>query len=175
MCFCSCLIFVAVVVLVSTINNKTFFLKKNQYRSPLCLHINHHHRHKYPLNEILYNNITERYKLEGLIETVYLLTMQFLPTNNQWKAMLLYYRVNKLQKILVTAWRRRKRLTVAGFFLNMKTDQKTSFLYNIFIDLLFWTDNRLIWYLVKCTSSVRFKENKFKTPISFHRTQTQIW
>lgn len=42
--------------------------------------------------------------------------MQFLPTNNQWKAMLLYYRVNKLQKILVTAWRRRKRLTVAGFF-----------------------------------------------------------
>lgn len=59
--------------------------------------------------------------------------------------MLLYYRVNKLQKILVTAWRRRKRLTVAGFFLlNMKTDQKTLFLYNIFIDLLFWTDNRLI-------------------------------
>lgn len=115
-CFCSCLIFVVVVVLVSTINNKTFFFKKNQYRSPLCLHINHHHRHKYPLNEILYNNITERYKLEGLIETVYLLTMQFLPTNNQWKAMLLYYRVNKLQKILVTAWRRRKRLTVAGFF-----------------------------------------------------------
>lgn len=56
------------------------------------------------------------YKLEGLIETVDLLTMQFLPTNNQWKAMLLYYRVNKLQKILVTAWRRRKRLTVAGFF-----------------------------------------------------------
>lgn len=105
------------------------------------------------------------YKLEGLIETVYLLTMQFLPTNNQWKAMLLYYRVNKLQKILVTALRRRKRLTVAGFFLlNMKTDQKTLFLYNIFIDLLFWTDNRLIWYLVKCTSSVRFKENKFKTP-----------
>lgn len=59
--------------------------------------------------------------------------------------MLLYYRVNKLQKILVTAWRRRKRLTVAGFFfLNMKTDQKTLFLYNIFIDLLFWTDNRRI-------------------------------
>lgn len=153
---------------------KHFFFKKKQYRSPLCLHINHHHRHKYPLNEILYNNITEKYRLEGLIETVDLLTMQFLPTNNQWKAMLLYYRVNKLQKILVTAWRRRKRLTVAGFFLNMKTDQKTLFLYNIFIDLLFWTDNRLIWYLVKCTSSVRFKENKFKTPISFHRTQTQI-
>lgn len=94
---------------------KHFFLKKT-IPFPLCLHINHHHRHKYPLNEILYNNITERYKLEGLIETVYLLTMQFLPTNNQWKAMLLYYRVNKLQKILVTAWRRRKRLTVAGFF-----------------------------------------------------------
>lgn len=30
--------------------------------------------------------------------------------------MLMYYQVNKLQKILVTAWRRRKRLTVAGFF-----------------------------------------------------------
>lgn len=38
---------------------KQFLKKKETIPFPLCLHINHHHRHKYPLNEILYNNITE--------------------------------------------------------------------------------------------------------------------